>query len=143
MGRREAMGWSSFAIVVNLTCVKPTAGRSLVNSAGIWYSRYPSCCHSVSHSQSIFAIREYTFILNRPPSFLHVFSETNFSKLHFNFSGSSTSSNTFKLYSAILLYNGLSSQICKGMTSSVGIRAGATGLVRNDMILRHEGSIGS
>lgn len=29
------------------------------------------------------------------------------------------------------------------MTSSVGMRAGATGLVRNDMILRHEGSVGS
>ena len=88
-------------------------------------------------------IREHTFFLNRPPSFLHVLSETNLSKLPLNFSGSSTSSNTFKLYSAILLYNGLSSQTCKGMTSSVATRAGATGLARNDMILRHEGSIGS
>lgn len=61
LGRREAMGWSSFVMLVKLTCVKAMAGRSFVNLIGIWYSRYPSSCHFVSDPQLDLIVGEIPF----------------------------------------------------------------------------------
>lgn len=84
---------------------------------------------SVSCSHAVVAAR--TFILNLAPSFLHPGLSSNFHSAPDSFSASNTSSNFIVNSSIILRFGLVSSRAKSGITSSVGTRSGATGLLPN------------